>query len=200
MENIAINNNEKLHNFMSAVDSQIDERVEKLLSDAQKEKEMILSNAQREAKIAADNHYAEGLKKHGNQYVRDISRATLEMKKEVLAHRESLTDKIFEGVSSQITEFRKTPKYLDYLVKSLIMMNITDDVEIFLAPEDMKLADTLKKALKTDSVQFSTDDKIRLGGLLVYRKAKGTIIDKTFDIALEEQRHSFANSNAFANA
>ena len=198
METMTINNKEKLDNFMSAVDSYIDERVEKMLDEAEKEKDKILSNAQKDAKIAADRHFAEALKKHGNQYARDISKATLEMKKEVLSHRESLTDKIFEDVKEKLFEFKKTSKYLDYLVKSLIMMNITDDVEIFLAADDIKLADTLKKALKTENVIFSIDEKIHIGGLIVFKKNKGTIIDRTFDIALEEQRRSFTNSNAFA--
>lgn len=197
MDTMSINN-EKLQSFVAAVNTQIDDRVSALLNEAESEKNRILKNAETEAIIATKQHIAMKSKKNTNQYTRDISKAELEMKKDVLRHREALTDQVFDVVQNKLSEFRKTPKYLDSLVKSLIFMNVSGDVEIFLSPDDMGLADTLKKAVKSASVVFTADEKILLGGLSVYNKSKGTITDKTFDLAIEDQKRNFTNSNAFA--
>lgn len=194
---ISMNSNEKLKSFIGAVNTQIDERVEKLLKEAETERVKILSRAEIDSKISAEKHFADSFKKHGNQYMRDISKAELSIKKEILRHRETLTDKVFAVVEEKIIEYKKTPKYIDYLIKTLIMMNISGNCEIFVCPEDMKLADTLKKAVKASDVVFTADENIRLGGLSVYNKNKGTITDKTFDLAIEEQKQTFTNSNAF---
>ena len=120
------------------------------------------------------------------------------MKKEVLRHREELSDKIFDVVKERISEYRTTAAYFDGLAKTLLLLNITGNAEVRLSAEDMKYADALKKVVKSADVTFVSDDTIKLGGLSVYSKDKGTIIDKTFDLAAEEQRNSFVASNAFA--
>ena len=84
------------------------------------------------------------------------------------------------------------------LIKDLLLVRISNGAEVFLAPEDMKYADTLKKAIRSENVVFSPEEKIKLGGVSVYNKDSETISDKTFDMAVEEQRRLFANSNVFA--
>lgn len=196
--NTAAIENDKLKSFIAAVNSQIDDKVSQLLKDADDERRRILSRAESDSKVSADRHFANCYKKNGNQFVRDISKAELEMKKDVLRHREMLTDEVFAVVESKIAEYRQTPKYIDYLVKTLFIMNISSETEVYLSAEDMKHTEILKKAIKFEDVTFTKDDNIRLGGLSVYNKQKGTITDKTFDLALEEQRQLFTNSNAFA--
>lgn len=191
-------NNEKLQKFIDAVNDEIDGKVKDMLAEAEAEKKAILAEASRESGETAERHLEAGAKKSGNQYVRDISKAELNMKKAVLQHREELTAEIFEVVEKRLKDYRSDPKYVDMLVKNLLLLHVKDGAEVFLAPEDMKYADTLKKAVRSDNVTFSPDEKIRLGGLSVYDKEKGTISDKTFDLAVEEHRRSFANSNAFA--
>lgn len=191
-------NNEKLQKFIDAVNDEIDGKVNEMLAEAENERKSILANAKLESEESAERHFIVGTQKNGNRYVRDISRAELNMKKAVLQHREELTAKIFKVVEKRLISYHDDPKYVDMLIKNLLVMHVADGSEIFLAPDDMKYADTLKKALRSDNVTFSPDEKIRLGGLSVYNKAKGTISDKTFDLAVEEQKRSFANSSAFA--
>ena len=191
-------NNEKLQRFIDAVNNEIEGKVQEMLAEAEDEKKTILEEANRESEETADRHMQLEAKKNGNRYVRDISRAELSMKKAVLMHREELTDQIFGVVEKRLIKYRDDPKYVDMLIKNLLLTHVTDDSEIFLSPDDMKYADTLKKAVRSDKVTFSPDEKIRLGGLSVYNRDKGTISDKTFDLAVEEQKRRFANSNAFA--
>ncbi|MDE6599715.1 MAG: hypothetical protein K2K34_06520, partial [Oscillospiraceae bacterium] len=139
-----------------------------------------------------------GSKKDGGSYVRDVSKAELNMKKSVIAHRDELADKVFADVEKRLCEFRGDQKYVNLLVKNLLLMHVSDGSEVFLAPDDMKYADTLKKAIPSCNAKFSPDEKIRLGGLAVYSAEKGTIADRTFDSAVEEQRRAFTEKNVFA--
>lgn len=191
-------NNEKLQRFIDAVNSETERKVSEMLGEAEKEKKEILSEAERESEEFAERYFSTGNKKNGNRYVRDISKAELEMKKEVLRRREELTDEIFSVVRERLTSYRNDPKYVDMLVKDLLRVKVSNGAEIFLAPEDMKYADTLKKAIRSENVVFSPDENIKLGGISVYNKDSETISDKTFDMAVEEQRQLFANSNVFA--
>lgn len=191
-------NNEKLQRFIDAVNNEIEGKVNEKLAEAEEEKNAILEEARRESEETAERHMQLGEKKNGNRYVRDISRAELSMKKAVLMHREELTEQIFSVVESRLIKYRDDPKYVDMLIKNLLLTHVNDDSEIFLAPDDMKYADTLKKAVRSDKVTFSPDEKIKLGGLSVYNREKGTISDKTFDLAVEEQKRRFTNSNVFA--
>lgn len=190
--------NEKLQKFIEAVNDDIDVKVSELLKEAEEERKNIISAAEAESENTAEKHLTASQKKTGNKYVRDISKAELEMKKEVLRHREELSDKIFDVVKERISEYRTTAAYFDGLAKTLLLLNITGNAEVRLAAEDMKYAEALKKVVKSADVTFVSDDTIKLGGLSVYSKDKGTIIDKTFDLAAEEQRNSFVASNAFA--
>lgn len=190
--------NEKLQKFISAVNEEIDVKVSKLLDEAESEKASIISAAEAESESSAEKYLASAQKKTGSKYVRDISRAELEMKKSILRRREELSAKVFEAVEKRIAEYRQTNAYADGLVKTLLLMNVGEGAEVRLAPEDMKLAEALKKVVRAENVTFTPDSSIKLGGLSVYSKEKGTVVDKTFDLAVEEQKSSFVNSNAFA--
>ena len=120
------------------------------------------------------------------------------MKKSILRCREELSDKVFAKVEEKLSEYRGTNAYADTLIKKLLVLNVGNGSEIRLAPDDMKLADVLKKVVKADDISFIPDSSIKLGGFSVYSKEKGTIIDKTFDLAVEEQKSLFVSSNAFA--
>jgi vacuolar-type H+-ATPase subunit E/Vma4 len=190
--------NQKLEKFISAVNDEVDTKVSKLLDEAETEKKNIISAAKAESESTAEKYIASAQKKTGGKYVRDISKAELDMKKEILKCREELSAKVFDAVESRIADYRQTNAYADGLVKTLLLMNISDNSQVRLAPEDMKLADALKKVIRAENVTFAEDSSIKLGGLSVYSKEKGTIIDKTFDLAVEEQKNSFVSSNAFA--
>ena len=189
-------NNEKLQRFIEAVNDETERKVREMLEKAEEEKAAIISEAELESEEFAGRHLSSGDKKNGNSYTRDISRAELEMKKEILLRREALTDEMFAAVKERLISYRDDPAYVDMLIKDLA--DISDGAEVFLAPEDMKYADTLRKAVTAKDVVFSPDVNIKLGGMSIYNKGSGTISDKTFDLAVEEQRKLFANSTSFA--
>ena len=189
--------NEKLQRFISAVNDEIDEKVSAILKDAERIKGEILSAAKEESETAAEKQFSSG--KNKNDFVRRVSKAELDMKKKILLFRDELTDKVFAEVEQKTAEYRKSNSYADMLIKKLIVLNVGSGAEIRLSPEDMKLADVLKKVVKAADVTFAEDSSIKLGGFSVYQKNNETIIDKTFDLAVEEQRDQFVSSNAFAD-
>ncbi|MDE7278344.1 MAG: hypothetical protein K2N26_01275 [Oscillospiraceae bacterium] len=191
------NNNEKLKVFIDAVNDEIEGEVNRILAAAEERKKAVLAEA--ESFSAEETGKAVSYsKKDGNLYIRNVSKAELNMKKSVIGHRDELADKVFDAVEKKLAEFRGDQKYVNLLVKNLLLMHVSDGSEIFLSPDDMKYADTLKKAIPSCNAKFSTDEKIRLGGLAVYNAEKGTITDKTFDSAIEEQRRVFTGKNVFA--
>jgi len=191
-----MDNNKKLKMFKDAVNAEIDGKVNALMTEAEEKKKAVLAEAEL---FSADDGSGKQLRADSvNSYVRDVSRAELDMKKSVIKHRDELAAKVFEAVEQRLAEFRRDPKYVDLLIKNLLLMRVSDNSEIFLSPDDMKYAEMLKKAAPQCKAKFSPDENIRLGGLSVYNAEKGIITDKTFDSAIEEQKRAFAAANLFA--
>ncbi|MBQ8781705.1 MAG: V-type ATP synthase subunit E [Oscillospiraceae bacterium] len=190
--------NEKLRKFIEAVNSEAEARASEILTEAEQEKKRIISAAEEKGRREAELYLDDKKSNAGRDFVREVSRAELEMKREVLLHRDELTNQLFAAVEKRVAEYRKTPAYAEKLKEMLTAAQVDGDAEIMLAPEDMKYADSLKKALKTDKAVFKEDQNIRLGGMAVYFKEKGVVIDSTFDHALEDQRSEFISGNAFA--
>lgn len=188
---------EKLQKFIAAVNGEVEMRVGEILAEAENEKKRIISAAEEKGRNEAEKYLDEKKRNSGRDFVREISRAELDAKREVLLYREELTEKLFSDVKGRIEAYRKTDAYLKKLEEMLASSDISGNAEIRLAPEDMKHADKLKKSVPS-SVEIKTDSNIRLGGLSVYFRDKGIVIDKTFDLALEEQREEFTASNVFA--
>lgn len=188
----------KLQKFISAVNEDVDEKIAAMLAEAEKEKSRIISEAETEAELKAEKYFNEKSKKNGTGFVKEISAAELDMKRKILIHRDKLSDSIFQQVKERLAEYRKTNAYADSLIKTLLLLNVNGSAEVRLSPDDMKYADALKKVVKSPDTVFCADESIKLGGLAVYCKDKGMIIDKTFDLAIEEQRQAFVAANAFA--
>lgn len=192
------NNNEKLKVFIDAVNDEIDAEVNRILADAETKRKDVLAEAESFSASESGNGTGTVSKRNGSLYLRDVSKAELNMKKSVTEHRDELAGRVFSAVEKRLEEFRGDQKYVDLLVKNLLFMHVFDNSEIFLSPDDMKYADMLKKAVPSCNAKFSPDEKIRLGGLAVYNAEKGVIADKTFDSAVEEQRRVFTGKNVFA--
>jgi vacuolar-type H+-ATPase subunit E/Vma4 len=188
----------KLSRFISAVNEDIDSKVSVIISGAETERDAILKDAQKQAEEQAQKLYENNMKRITQKMTRQVSQSEFTAKKELLKHREELTEKLFSEVLDKLSDIRKSKDYADILQKKLSVTNIEDGTEIALSPGDFGLADTLKKCVKAENVTFVQDDSIMYGGFSVFNKKNGTIIDKTFDGAVEEQRVLFTNRNIFA--
>ena len=193
-----ITDNEKLNKFINAVNDEIDIKIQNMLDSAECERIVILNQAEQDAKEEAEKYYKVNYQKNDKKFVREISCSELNAKKNIIQHREKIVDKLFKNVEQRLIEFRATPKYVDMLVKKILLTHISDGSEIYLCSEDMQYSELLRKAVSVKNLKILVSDKILLGGIMVYNPEKGTIVDKTFDLALQEKKRAFTNSNAFA--
>ena len=191
------NEKEKLDRFINAVNNDIESQVKSILEEAREEEERIITSASVKAEEVKQRHLNDNRKMTSNKYVRMISKAELEVKKEILVCREQLTAQLFEKVTNKLGEYRETADYAELLEKKISAEQSAENAKVFLAPEDMFLAEKLKKAAG-GNIEIASDDSIRYGGYLILRTDKGTITDRTFDCLLEEQRNIFSSKNQFA--
>lgn len=189
-------NTEKLHRFAEAVNADVDRQVKEILSDAETKRRTIIEDANARSAETAEKYYSDNIKKVSGKYLKEASKLELDSKKDVLRHREELTDKVFAAVAERLGEYRRSADYAVHIKKLIADCSPEAGDSVYLSPDDIKLTDLLKKDFP--DVQFESDEHIRLGGVSVFSKKGGTIADKTFDAAVSELRRDFAGRNSFA--
>lgn len=185
---------DRLDRFISAVSTAADKQVNDILSEAEQERNDILSAAREHAEEEGNRHLSDNMKMTSGKCVRMISKAELEMKKEVLLCRERLTAELFEKIQGRLAEYRRTPEYEDKLCSIISEESDLEGARVLLSPEDMHLSEAVAAA-SGNKVTIAADDSVKLGGMLILRTEKGTVTDRTFDCALKEQQSIFAAGN-----
>ena len=185
---------DKLNRFIEAVNSVTDKQVKDILDDARSQSGSIIAAAERSAAEAKQRRVDDNSKMISNKYVRMVSKAELDMKKQVLIAREELTHELFDKVRERLAAYRGTEEYAKQLCAACASENDLENAQICLAPEDMHLKDKIIAAVGHD-VDVAADDSVKLGGFLVLRREQGTVTDRTFDCAFREQQSLFASRN-----
>lgn len=185
---------EKLERFISAVEATTNQQVRAIENDAENECANILAEAQKNAEEAKQRKLSDTKKMLSGKYVRMISKAELDMKKQVLLCREELTKTLFDNIRKQIAEYRTSEQYADSMCAMIAKEGDMKDAQICIATEDMGLSDKLLAAAG-EGASVAADDSVKLGGYLVLRREQGTVTDRTYDCALKEQQSLFASRN-----
>ncbi len=184
---------EKLDRFTKAVDEEVDEKIEQIISEAEKSRDEILKNANDCCLELAYDRIKGEMKKISSRYVRLIASKELEFRREVLEHREKLASIIFDDVRSKLADFVSQSGYIDYLVK-LIKKAENGKAVIYLSERDMALTETIKEKLN-GSYEFLVDKDIRLGGLRIHFPDSNIVIDNTLDSAVLEEKELFSQGS-----
>lgn len=185
---------EKLERFISAVEATTNQQVRAIENDAENECANILAEAQKNAEEAKQRKLSDTKKMLSGKYVRMISKAELDMKKQVLLCREELTKTLFDNIRKQIAEYRTSEQYADSMCAMIAKEGDMNGAQICIATEDMGLSDKLLAAAG-EGASVAADDSVKLGGYLVLRREQGTVTDRTYDCALKEQQSLFASRN-----
>lgn len=185
---------EKLERFISAVEATTNQQVRAIENDAENECANILAEAQKNAEEAKQRKLSDTKKMLSGKYVRMISKAELDMKKQVLLCREELTKTLFDNIRKQIAEYRTSEQYAESMCVMIAKEGDMKGAQICIAPEDMGLSDKLLAAAG-EGASVAADDSVKLGGYLVLRREQGTVTDRTYDCALKEQQSLFASRN-----
>lgn len=191
--------NEKLEKFSNSIFNDVNKKAKEILDNAQKTYDDILEKAKDEALNIAYEMIQENNNKITSKYKKIVSKAEIEARKEVLSHREELSQLIFANVKAKLNTFTLSDKYENYLVnvlkESLSNVDTKEGIEIFLSPKDMKFKDKLVGASNFKDVKISENQNIKLGGLEILFVGSNIIDDKTFDSALLEQKEIFNQSS-----
>ncbi len=189
---------DKLERFSKAVYNEVNEKIEKILAEAEASRQEILKKVSDESLNIAYEIIQDDIKKIKSKYVKINSKAELDSKRDVLVHREELTKLVFSGVKAEINQFTQTPEYEKYLEntlkEALCDTSADEEIEIHLSPKDMIHAGKLKKATSLENVTVIEDSSIKMGGISILYVKENMVNDKTLDSAIEVQKEEFNHS------
>lgn len=120
-------------------------------------------------------------------------------KKELAALRSKLTDKIFDAVLTELSDFTNTTEYKKLMIRSfaeIIEALPDEELEFFVRQEDMILCDEICKALDR-TLEIKPADDIKLGGVKAVGIKTESLADDTLDTKLEEQKKLFVEHSGF---
>lgn len=190
-----INAEEKLAMMRESILSETKQKADKLVSDAENESSRIVLEA-------SDKYYADAQKSIESEnaaiagkYAKQTAAMRSQVQKDILMHRNMLTEKLFDGVREKLKEFRQTKEYKEYIVRCISDYKKSYDIEnaeIRVSAEDMQRAEELFEGLPK-SVKITCDDTIVLGGVKIRPANVGVICDGTLDAALIKQAENFSD-------
>lgn len=188
--------NEKLNKFENAVAAELNQQIETIIEDAKNMKKEMLEKANDEFLANAYNEIREQIKSITTNFTKEISQVELETKREVLRHRSKLVDELFGLVVKKLIDFTTSDNYVSFLKASLVKTNeikaFTDDVIVYVKPDDMKYKEELHK--ENISFILCEDKMIKIGGLSVYYPSQHVIYDSTFDNDINEEKEKFISN------
>ena len=126
---------------------------------------------------------------------REMSRRDLEARKELLALRRDMTERIFADAEAALRAYVETPPYIEHLKASLAALAKVLPAEgtVFeIARRDGALLDILRP-LCPPGASIGLADDIVLGGMRGVNAAAGMLADDTLDTRLESQREWFVS-------
>lgn len=188
---------EKLERFEKAVYDEVDIQIQDILAQAESSRSELLEKANDVSLYEAYDRIKDEIKKISSKYVRLVSKAELDSKREVLVQREKLANQVIDDVKKSLISFTQTDEYKKYLI-DLIKDEIENSKDIsemifYVSNNDLKLSDEINKALSKE-IYLQPKENIKIGGLCVGYKNDNILLDKTLDSALEEERCDFNNS------
>lgn len=190
---------EKLSRFVKAVNAETDMKIAEIISAAEADKKQIIEQTKAQAYSAAHEKVDLGISRVSSKYTRLVSKAELDGKKAVLHRIDELIHELFVSVKLRLSAYRHSPEYSGYLASVIKSENPLPRCVIRLMPEDMQLEETLRSATGT-ACRFEADTSIKLGGLAIFDEPRSIIIDRTFDLAVEEQRRAFCENSPFSRS
>ena len=188
---------EKLSRFVKAVNAETDMKIAEIINAAEAEKKRIIEETKAQAYSDAHEKVDLGINRVSSKYTRLVSKAELDGKKAVLQRTDELVRELFVSVKLRLSAFRHTEEYVKYLASVIKSENPLPRCVIRLMPEDMQLEEQLKSLTGT-VCRFEADVSIKLGGLAIFDKPRSVIIDRTLDLAVEEQRRAFCENSPFS--
>lgn len=187
---------EKLDKFVNSVNNEVDEKISKIISEAELQKKIQIQKTEDEALLNAYNKIQKSVREIESKYRRMLALKQQQLKSDSLRQREVLAESIFESVKKQICLFTDSEKYQNYLISLVKNEDVKKNSVIMISEKDMKYSEILNSMFKC---KVELDTEIEIGGITIVDNDNGIVIDKTLDSAFEEQRKSFSSRYKFRN-
>lgn len=188
----------KLEHFKNAVFAEAEKRADSIVEQAQKTVDKNKKKIKKTIKTTENAEFLKIDKDTQARIIREISAKKLNSNRNILLHRQQLSDKIFANVEKRLSDFRNSDKYEDYLlklVKSSAEKFPDEKGFVFIGKADEKYKEMLEKA---SGFNVEIKPSITLGGLIVVFSGINVVLDSSFDSALEEEKENFCNTSQLA--
>ncbi|MBQ6040452.1 MAG: V-type ATP synthase subunit E [Oscillospiraceae bacterium] len=182
--------NQKLMQFMEAVNHSTDSEIAEAEQEAQLEAEQILRDAEARAKADSEHTLAAAKSKITAKYQKRMSQVGYRGKTALLSRRQSLLMELFAALREKLSAFTASADYLPWLIRLLEQNKPDEHATVLLREADMPLQEQLAKAVP-DTVSFRADKSILLGGLSVLSADGRRCRNHTLDEAYSEQLRNF---------
>ncbi len=151
-----------------------------------------LEKAKAEAQRVYDEYVFAATQKMAVSDGVEAQRLSFELKKQVIAARQEITDSVFNNVTQKIKEFTATDDYAHMLVSSaekMVKICGSDEIVIYLRSEDKIYEDRIKAV--SASISTAVDDEITLGGIYCICEKKSLKLNDCLETKLENQKEWF---------
>ncbi len=185
-----LRDSEKIQAFSEKVIGEANDRAAKIASEAYDKKLAELAREEARVKAALEAKYRTELKNIRESAAAELSRLTLDKRKEYLTVRDGVTEKTISRTREKLVVFTHDERYSDYMCSRAkkAASALGTHFTVYLKKEDMPLADNLTEAAGDLCDGVCADDSIEIGGLIARSATGGMVIDSTLDEGLAESR------------
>lgn len=187
----------KLEKLTSAVLQDAEEQRAKILQEIEDFRRTEMDKAEEEvlheAYIMIQNEIA-AIK---NDHSRKISLAEIESRRKILKLRDEITEAVFKDAADRVLAYTKTPEYADDLcaaVQKYAQRIPSGDVVIRLKADDIALGNRIVAAFGRPA-SCEASPEIALGGVILFNREAGVVVNETLDLKLTGQRDWFATAS-----
>lgn len=188
-----LNDSAKLQTFARYVTNDASNRCEVLERELEEKWEQMIN----ETEILLYEQAYEKLQRTRKELERmtneTISREKLLCKRNLSARRGEITDEVMDEVRTALDAFSKSEKYYPWLIKCARLAEDTlgsGDIVLYLNRSDMDLAQRLAADTGFE-VEIIDAGGVVPGGMKAVNRDTHTVLNKTFDVLIEEQREEF---------
>lgn len=162
----------------------VQKKVDEIENSMEDETKKTLSQKRAEFSGVAEKKVNAEISKAQRRIQSDVLERDMQVKRELIKHREKLIDSVFENAAGKLNEFKKTQEYNDWLIsKAKEALNQCGDGSILFTCSD--------DADKLSELEIKTEICDILGGVKAENREKGIISDFSFDVLLEGARNEF---------
>lgn len=188
------NINQKLDRFTATILSAASEETERSMQEMRALRDAALQDAEDKVLLEAYQYIHSEVGRIKGESGRLVSRRMLDNKRALALRREEIAQEVLGLVGKKIAAFTATPAYRDRLEgllrEALERLDGAADLQLFLRPDDMALAERLRPLLPAGSTLVPAT--FRMGGLIAQSQQLGLRVDSSFDSEAQALSGHFA--------